>query len=510
MKTLYYHLHLLEPTLVTALDGDPNSAVAFDYIPGSVIRGAVIGLFLRRGQMDELDATDDATRRVFFSDSTRYLNAYPLVKDKRSLPVPKSWSVEKGQKTPITDSARTNETLKKGVGGFAVVTEKQEVVKASIQRFIAVHTQRDRQKGRATKDSGALYRYDSLAAGQMFAGTIICENDDDADWLHRFINDDVEIQIGGARSAGYGRVRFEHVAASDSWIEAVSNFEPGQLLVVTLLSDTILRNGEGEYETNLETLREALARRLDIAPETFGTADQSYLETTFIGGFNRKWGLPLPQTAALKMGSTIVFTNHSLNRDQVDQLIRWGIGERRAEGFGRVGVNIYTKDQYALAEIDKDKTSGDVQAITLYKLLSPKLARRKLRQLLDEQIIEKANVITVRNPPHSSQINALRQVVQNALRTDPIGLEKLDEAIQHINERGATRRQFDRARVGDVKLTKWVSNTSKADDEWDNPAVKSLLTRSDVNEEQERTRYNLHLVDAVLARAAKQKGNRNE
>lgn len=336
MKTLHYQLYLLEPVLVTALEGEPNSAVAFDYIPGSVIRGAVIGQFMRKERIAELDATDDATRRVFFSDSTQYLNAYPVVNGVRSLPIPNSWHIQKGKQTPIYDFAWEAEHPEnpKGMGGFGAVSEGK-LLKTTSQRFIATHTQRDRQKGRSISGSGAVYRYDSLSADQVFSGLIICENDADADWLTEYIYDGLEIQIGGARSAGYGRVRFLHVAL-DVGLESHSYFELDQPFVITLLSDVIVRNEYGEYEPNLAALKNAMAHRLSIFVDAFGQVNQVYLGTTLVGGFNRKWGLPLPQTAALSMGSTVVFTGHSLSREQVDGLMRWGVGERRIDGFGRI------------------------------------------------------------------------------------------------------------------------------------------------------------------------------
>lgn len=509
MKALYYHLHLLEPTLVTALEGDPNSAVAFDYIPGSVIRGAIIGLFMRQGHLQELDAADDETRRVFFSDNTRYLNAYPLVNEKRALPVPKSWHIQKGEATPIYDFAwgSNHPENPKGIGGFAAVTT-DGVTKALAERFIAVHTQRDRQKGRATEDSGAIYRYDSLAAGQTFAGAIICENESDAEWLNRFIHADVEIQIGGARSASYGRVRFEQTTFYDDWPEQASHFVKGQPLVVTLLSDTILRNASGEYETNLTTLCDALVRRLNIESEGLGTASQAYLETTLVGGFNRKWGLPLPQTAALKMGGTVVFTDHSLTRENVDRLMRWGIGERRTEGFGRIGVNIYVSPQYDLTSEHSTTSSEQQQPIEIYTRLPAPLARRKLRQMLDDKITEVANAVTVQSPPRSSQLNALRSVVQDALRGSPVNANTPADALKRLDERGVTRRQFDKARVNGQRLTDWIGKTIDGTNEWDrlksNANIASLITASKRDEIAMRTQYNLRLVDAVLARAAKQ------
>src|SRR5262245_29272702 len=78
VKIITYHITLLEPTLVTALEGDPNSAVAFPYLPGSTLRGAVIGKYLRHEQLRQLDSTDEQVRRLFFDATTRYLNGYPL------------------------------------------------------------------------------------------------------------------------------------------------------------------------------------------------------------------------------------------------------------------------------------------------------------------------------------------------------------------------------------------------------------------------------------------------
>src|SRR5713101_1236047 len=94
--------------LVTALDGDPNSAVAFNYLPGSVLRGAVIGKYLRAKNLttDQFDAADPEEQRLFFDGMTRYLNGYLLDRQyKRTLPTPQSWQHKKGEETPLYDFA---------------------------------------------------------------------------------------------------------------------------------------------------------------------------------------------------------------------------------------------------------------------------------------------------------------------------------------------------------------------------------------------------------------------
>ncbi|MCX7682281.1 MAG: hypothetical protein N2508_10040, partial [Anaerolineae bacterium] len=155
MKALTYELYLLEPLLATRLGGgDPNSAVGFDYIPGSMIRGLVVS---RYAQQNPTDAVDDDFRRLFLDGRVRFLNAYPQAYGQRTLPVPLSWRREKdgGKTAPIYDFAV--EVQNGGQqwqrvaqpfchlwvsddGSYKVQLEKPE-------RHIAVHTSReDRQK----------------------------------------------------------------------------------------------------------------------------------------------------------------------------------------------------------------------------------------------------------------------------------------------------------------------------------------------------------------------------
>jgi len=104
MNVLTFQIHLLEPVLVTQLGGgDPNSAVGFNFMPGSVIRGALIAKYLHGGKGN---ATDDDFRRLFFDGGVRFLNAYPRSQSgERTLPAPLSWNVEKDTEEPIYDFA---------------------------------------------------------------------------------------------------------------------------------------------------------------------------------------------------------------------------------------------------------------------------------------------------------------------------------------------------------------------------------------------------------------------
>ncbi len=77
MKALIFQIRLLQPLLVTQVGaGEESSSTAFDFIPGSVLRGDVINRYLRKHKVT--DAAQDPTYcRLFFDGKIRYLNAYP-------------------------------------------------------------------------------------------------------------------------------------------------------------------------------------------------------------------------------------------------------------------------------------------------------------------------------------------------------------------------------------------------------------------------------------------------
>ena len=49
MKAITFSLTTQQPLLATSFQGDPNSDVSYSYIPGSMIRGAVIGRYMLSG-----------------------------------------------------------------------------------------------------------------------------------------------------------------------------------------------------------------------------------------------------------------------------------------------------------------------------------------------------------------------------------------------------------------------------------------------------------------------------
>lgn len=481
MKVVHYRVTLLEPALFDAPGGEPNSTVSHPFIPGSAIRGAVIGAYLRANKANELNAADEYVKRLFFDGSTRYLNATLLdpFTGQRSLPPPLSWQQPKDDKSLVYDTVLDGDrpdTPMKSVKGdrFFAVIDGDRVSLPEIRRTLNAHTQRPRQ-AQQTGDSrrdGLLFRYDALSRGQSFAGIILCNHDADATSITDLLPGTVT--LGGARSAGYGRAMIE--IADEDYAEPEPILEGGQQ-VITLLSDVILRDENGQYTPGLDSLIKAL--NIPLHPQDV----TAVLDTTLAGGFNRKWNLPLPQTPALRAGSVLVLPAGTLSPEQVQALAWEGIGERRAEGFGRVTVNWQQKPEYDVIEQDgKDVqkiqhtqaqaaiapvnviVSSDAQsaAATLIDRINTHIDRQKVERDFARRVYAEQSRI-VSNPPSRTLIGRLRREIAAELRKPTAELRKtapddvLSRFVASIKDKHADK-QIQNARIEGRPMDKWMGD----------------------------------------------------
>ena len=453
VKTIVLQLTAVQPLLLTSLQGDPNSSVSFPYIPGSVLRGALIGRYSADKQT--LDLEDETVNRLFFNGQTRYLHAYPLVGGQRAVPMPRSLAVEKTSTEPsqIYDRsvATPSDVTLRSISGFLQV-DGGRLVCHTVDMAVNIHNQRDRPRGRGVEGQGAVFRYEAIAPMQTFVAAIICDHDADATELQKLLPE--RLWLGGSRSAGYGETTIDHVTVVDDWREwdagafAHTSKLPAsagkQRLTITLTSDLFVRDAHGAASATppLAQIAAALCVQsvaLDATRSTVATVNH--------GGFNRTWGLPTPQFAALAAGSVLVFNlDQAPTAAALTDLEQRGLGNRRAEGFGRVICNMLPAHaEYAVGKPDSsypeetialDPTSQQLAVLMAQRLLDQKLEAYLIAQVECNQINDKSTI-------SNTQLSRLRIIARRALGTET--MDTLDQFLKNLPSNA--RDQFARATI---------------------------------------------------------------
>jgi CRISPR-associated protein Csx10 len=532
MNAITLTLELLEPMLCVGLEGDPNSGVSLKYIPGSVLRGAIIGKY---GKIT--DASSPKERELFFDDSVRYLNAYPLIEGKRSLPVPLSWHKEKDAEEikgcEFYDFIRADKALlsapKSLSTNFFTFTSNAldcaAIYKAETKTRLAIHTQRDAKKGRSTSESGAVFRYESIVKGTKFSSAIISEKDSLLDEILtlNLIPKGTEIFVGGSRTSGYGKARIIEIKKDNDFSERLvgtcwqenTDTEFPYRFTVTLLSHAIVRDDNGQFQTDISKEFESL-----------GELDEknTYKKAEVIGGFNRKWGLPLPQITAVKAGSVFTFkAKKDIAATEFQTLTESGIGEKRLDGFGRIAINFSeNEDAFSFDEVTQAKDKVALISIDLgKKILEHIVSQRMEEKLLDT--IANYKVEGKKEYLKNSQISRLRLVVRDVLRDKDKNIEPIigkEKAGKDEFEGGffndlkkTARDQFQSVKVSGGQnsgsLQHWVTESLKQKNLFGKNISITLgndsnKAEADNKDDKLQLEYHLHLIDGVLAKAAKE------
>ncbi|CAN5550596.1 CRISPR-associated RAMP protein Csx10 [soil metagenome] len=445
MIAVTYTLELIEPLLATGLvEGDPNTKRSLNFIPGSMMRGALIAAYLRKSGRSTLDNGDPENRRRFFTTATRYLNAYPALKlgDKlqRSLPTPRSWQQEKGveltNESQIIDFAVSQDERHKEpdeckqIDKPFYVSNDGAIYLLKPERHLRLHTARARRHGRAILGDGAVFQYDALAPGQTFQGVIITSNQPDADEFANLLNAG-ELWVGGSREAGYGRARVmaqvgewrgetpesEQTSAYNAWGSDEAYDEDDQdedrdepipiarrgedndtepspqdestILYLTCTSHWILYDANGQPCADPPLT--LLAKKLGIASHQLELVPNfTHRTLTRVGGFNRTAGMPLPQAYAIEAGSVFVYKMMGkLDETKLDELVEAGIGEQRLDGFGRLAVNLHQSRVLEYRELAKtmpEETVSPALPAGQSRLLAQQMGERILRNRIDQSV----------------------------------------------------------------------------------------------------------------------------
>ena len=348
MKQLSFRLQLTEPCLIGGVSSDPNSSTSLSYLSGSTLRGALISELARQG----LDLDPTAALAPYLNGEVRVLNAYPSAPGVSLYPTPLAWRTEKRGRQLFDWSFADDQLDRDPQRAYTLPAptfiDLDRLYTHSPKRSISVHTARSKKYGRATATEGQVFRYDALAKDQAFQGRILFKEPYEEE-LRGAFRKGQQLSLGKARSAGFGAATLLEVELSDvDVVETphLAELKKGSAVTAYLASDLILRSSAGSPGVTPQVFLEALNTALG---DSFFALSASlypnvFMRTAVVAGLNHTWGLPLPQQPAFAMGSCFCLTviklasEHGVSlADALLSLQQRGLGERLAEGFGRVG-----------------------------------------------------------------------------------------------------------------------------------------------------------------------------
>jgi CRISPR-associated protein Csx10 len=528
MNALLIDILLCAPVLLSgAQSGDANTAETRQYIPGSAVRGMLISRYLA-GQSVTLQL-GEPFHTLFFSGKLRFLNAYPACSkdrpaNKRALPAPMSLKEDKRssnkqekrssneQENPsitvydlAVDDTPSAELAKKPLKGFLTADLRERV---TVQTQMQVHIDRGDRLS-TTSGQNAVFVYQSLAAGQNFQAVVLGDAAGLAQLQRGLRGESFDALLGKSAQAGYGRVqvttKVEPVWAEYTPCEAADESE---YIFVTALSAWLLRDPQtGAFCGDPSAILGA-----QHLPE------RSFIRTEVVGGFNRAWGLPMPQHMAIQPGSVFAYTYDSALLERLQALVAAGIGERRTEGFGRIAVNWNTNKKIDSITKYKETTQTSSPILTneadiaQAKRIIERLWRQNLEQRLTQAIqaiIQAINDAELKNIPEKAQLSRLRQVVLNALAKNDSAL--VTTFLQDL--KANARQKYERCRIRETRLTAWVDDIVSKDiaEIWYNALKPTTIGGVTLDPEQQkriRTEFKLRYLAGVVHRMYKTKSQK--
>lgn len=372
---------------------------AMDYIPGTVIRGAIASKLLQHG---EPTLGDDFHRLFVDEGAAIFQNAYPAIaklgedqyrlspSETRVLPATalssKTDSGFKPRKAGVFD-ALIDSFCAKDQGLFYEPNSKEgdrvepfsgfyskvngQYYSHSVSKRLLTRVGINRR--RATAQDEILYSLEVMNEVQgkgdnqqatVYRSTILVD-DDLADGLCAFISQNGDrFRLGGSASRGLGKVELEatlddadnssptidqrveqfNQLLSDRWrhwrkFGSGKDFPEDKLFVsISLESEAVLT----ENWQRTFVLSVAMLCQHTGLSENEVKLEMAYSSYDYRSGWNAAWGLPKDMDFVTKLGSVFLFSIPKTEQgnwiEKLAELERPGIGERTSEGFGQIRV----------------------------------------------------------------------------------------------------------------------------------------------------------------------------
>lgn len=356
MHKLYYKIKLLAPIILSKNQGDMNSVPTSDEFSGTAVLGAIASSYIRERGISKDEGKNIEFHNWFTQGSLKFHHA-KLYKDGNIfIHAPFSTSQEKNANKPLDIYdllLRDNEEDYKYKPELLSI--RQGVYsKASIEKNYNFHHVRDSNTG--SSKEGGIFNYESIEAGQEFAG-FISGNETELASIQKWFGEKRILFFGRSRNAQYGKVELS-VTQEKVFKEYKLEDPLESKLTITLLTDTILLNENGFCSVNKNIFEKYLQANIEEAIKI----EKCFLKQDDIKSYNAKWKLRRPSDTCFQAGSCFSLDISKCKDKQnviknIQAMLELGVGERTLEGYGEAVLNLQVYDTISFYEENIEKPS---------------------------------------------------------------------------------------------------------------------------------------------------------
>lgn len=436
MKFIDLKIECLEDIKVTNSLNQVNNDESLSYISGSAIRGAFINSYIKLFNIKDISKNEES-KNWFFKNKLEFLNGYVESQGERTYPIIQGLYTDATgvnryhSNLPIEVKSglinKINETDKKFSPCEFINFENNGIIKGvGVNKVFNLHIRKgeDRQ----------MFRYEAISKGQSFRAIIKANVSEDEipKVLEVLKNDD--FYIGGSKGSGYGKVKIIviDILNNNPEVQNIKKEFENEFVVFTT-SDGIFVDEYGNSTSYID--EKWLEEKLEVKNVKLVSAVN---EEILVGGYNKKWGVRLPQHLAVKKGSVLKYTfDGDIDTEKLELLQSEGYGLRTEEGYGRfiilpnLKINKIekfnsSKGNERLGRLNYTEEEKE-QMKFIVNSMSRKSIENKMKQIIVSNYSKEGKV-------NNNQIGKLVQLFSLAQKkTKEEGIKSIRNYIEHLS-----------------------------------------------------------------------------
>lgn len=389
IKQLIIKLSLLSPVVVSDSGTAGILSSSQDIFSGTMIRGILANEYIRVHNLKDKAHEDAAFQRLFYGQ-VNYVPAtlWDGTAKTFAISLPRCLQKSKDGNTLLDLMYNSPQAGFKGCKGYGIIADGR-LQQVSPEKSITLHVTRNpysdkngkvRLAGKSLE--GNIYNYESINAGQIFAGCIIGDEAELKELLKNFPQSFV-VYAGKSKYTQYGSCRVELGRIKDVEMTEQKEGEACRSVVLRLATPYIpAGHGREENQDAVQQLVDEIKLRTGQAGWKSGKV---FAAVEDIDNFVGIWHMRRPRNKALAAGTVIeLLCEQEISPEVWEALLLagWqGLGIRRAEGFGQ--VRLWQKQALSLSE-----AGIETEAKRKNIIVGQEQVRRKALEIMFDKLLD--------------------------------------------------------------------------------------------------------------------------